>query len=69
MTILHFVVASAAKAELGTLYHNCQTGIIFQLTLTETSHPQPKPPSIATMPQQWALQTIQSKDSACNQWK
>ncbi len=28
-TILHFVVASAAKAELGALYHNCQMGIIF----------------------------------------
>ncbi len=28
-TILRFVVTSAAKAELGTLYHNCQTGIIF----------------------------------------
>jgi hypothetical protein len=28
-TILRFVVASAAKAELGGLYHNCQTGIIF----------------------------------------
>jgi hypothetical protein len=28
-TILHFVVASAAEAELGALYHNCQTGIIF----------------------------------------
>jgi hypothetical protein len=28
-TILRFVVASAAKAELGALYHNCQTGIIF----------------------------------------
>jgi hypothetical protein len=43
-TILHFVVASAAKAELGALSHNCQTGIIFQLTLTEMGHPQPKPP-------------------------
>jgi hypothetical protein len=40
--ILCFVVASAAKAELGTFYHNCQTGIIFQLTLTEMGHPQPK---------------------------
>ncbi len=29
MTILHFVIASAAKAELGALYHNGQTGIIF----------------------------------------
>jgi hypothetical protein len=28
-TILRFVVASAAEAELGALYHNCQTGIIF----------------------------------------
>jgi hypothetical protein len=28
-TILHFFVASAAEAELGVLYHNCQTGIIF----------------------------------------
>jgi hypothetical protein len=44
MTILRFVVAFAAKAELGTLYHNCQTGIIFWLTLTEMSHPQPKTP-------------------------
>jgi hypothetical protein len=29
MTIMRFVVASAAEAELGALYHNCQTGIIF----------------------------------------
>jgi hypothetical protein len=65
--ILHFVVASAAEAELGALYHNCQTGIIFQLTLTEMGHPQPKPPSIVTTPQRWALQTIQSNDSACDQ--
>jgi hypothetical protein len=28
-TILRFVAASAAEAELGALYHNCQTGIIF----------------------------------------
>jgi hypothetical protein len=27
--ILRFVVASAAEAELGALFHNCQTGIIF----------------------------------------
>jgi hypothetical protein len=30
-TILKFVIAPAAEAELGALYHNCQTGIIFQL--------------------------------------
>ncbi len=28
-TILKFVVASAAKAELVALHHNCQTGVIF----------------------------------------
>ncbi len=27
--ILHFVVASASEVELGALFHNCQTGIIF----------------------------------------
>ncbi len=43
-TILRFVVASAAEAKLGALYHNCQTGIIFRLTLTEMGHPQPKTP-------------------------
>jgi hypothetical protein len=29
MTIMRFVVASVAEAELGALYHNCQTEIIF----------------------------------------
>ena len=28
-TILRFVIASAAEAKLGALYHNCQTGMIF----------------------------------------
>ncbi len=27
--VIHFLVASAAEAELGALFHNCQTGIIF----------------------------------------
>ncbi len=44
MTIMRFVVASAAEAELGALYHNCQTGIIFWLTLAEMGHPQPQTP-------------------------
>jgi hypothetical protein len=43
-TILRFVVASAAEAELRALYHICQMGIIFRLTLTEIGHPQPKTP-------------------------
>jgi hypothetical protein len=28
-TIMRFVIASAAEAELGPLFHNCQTGMIF----------------------------------------
>ncbi len=29
MTVMQFVVASVAEAELGALFHNCQTSIIF----------------------------------------
>ncbi len=36
------MVASAAEAELGALFHNCQEGIIFWQTLTDLGHPQPK---------------------------
>jgi hypothetical protein len=43
-TILRFVVASAAEAELGALFHNCQDGIIFRQTLADLGHPQPKMP-------------------------
>ncbi len=42
--ILHFVVASAAEAELGALFLNCKEGINFRLTLEELGHPQPKTP-------------------------
>jgi hypothetical protein len=41
-TILRFVVASAAKAELGALFLNCKEGMIFRMTLEESGHPQPK---------------------------
>jgi hypothetical protein len=43
-TILKFTVASAAEAKLGALFHNCQDGIIFQKTLVDMGHPQPKTP-------------------------
>ena len=42
--ILNFVVASAAEAELGALFHNCQDDIIFCQTLSDMGHPQPKTP-------------------------
>ncbi len=43
-SILRFVVSSAAEAELGALFLNCQEGIIFWLTLEDLGHPQPKTP-------------------------
>ena len=43
-SIMRFVVASAAEAELGALFHNCQTGMIFWKTLKDLGHPQPKMP-------------------------
>ena len=42
--IMKFVVASAAKAELGALFRNCQDGIIFWSTLHNLGHPQPRTP-------------------------
>jgi hypothetical protein len=42
--ILPFVVASAAEAELGALYHNFQTSIVFCRTLEAMGHKQPKTP-------------------------
>jgi hypothetical protein len=42
--ILRFMVASTAEAELGDLYHNCQTGIIFSQMLEAVGHKQTKTP-------------------------
>jgi hypothetical protein len=44
--ILKFVVASAAEAKLGELFHNCQDGIVFCQTLADMGHPQPKTPPV-----------------------
>jgi hypothetical protein len=41
-TILRFIVASTAEAEIGTLFLNCKEGMIFCLTLEELGHPQPE---------------------------
>ncbi len=43
-SILGFVVASAAEAELGALFLNCQEGMIFKRTLKDLGHSQPKIP-------------------------
>jgi hypothetical protein len=43
-TILKFVMASAAEAKLGALFHNCQDGKIFRQMLANMGHLQPKTP-------------------------
>ena len=43
-TILKFVAASAAEAELGALFLNMKQGRIIRLTLEEMGHPQPPTP-------------------------
>ncbi len=43
-SILRFVVESAAEAELGALFLNCQEGMIFKTTLKDLDHPQSKIP-------------------------
>jgi hypothetical protein len=58
-SILQFIVASAAEAELGALFHNCQTGIIFPSILEDLGHQQPKKGlCIAKTQQRLELQTI-----------
>ena len=42
--IIKIVVASAAEAELGALFQYCQDGIMFQSTLHNLGHPQPRTP-------------------------
>jgi hypothetical protein len=37
-------MASVTEAELSAIYYNCQTGIIFCLTLMDMGHPKPKTP-------------------------
>ncbi len=44
LSILRFVVASAAKVELRALFHNYQTGIIFWSILEDLGHPWPQTP-------------------------
>jgi hypothetical protein len=43
-SMLCFVVASAAEAKLGSLFLNCQEGLMFKLTLEDLGHIQPKIP-------------------------
>ena len=43
-SILRCVMASAAEAELGALFMDCQEGMTFKTTLEDLEHPQPRTP-------------------------
>jgi len=64
-SILQLVVASAAKAELGALFLNCQNGMIFQLTLKT----QPKSPVHCDNATAVKISKLSSNDNAREQWK
>jgi len=64
-SILQLVVASAAKAELGALFLNCQKGMIFQLTLKT----QPKSPVHCDNATAVKISKLSSNDNAREQWK
>jgi hypothetical protein len=72
LIILKFVVASAAEAELGALFHNCQEGIIFRQTLSDMGHPQPKIPvhcDNVIAVGLWVLEITPSNANNCGPWR
>ena len=65
-SIMRFVVASAAEAELGALFHNCQTGMIFRQTLKNLGL---KRLSIVTMLLQWEQLVTLFNGNDHDRWK
>jgi hypothetical protein len=65
-SILRFVVASAAEAELEALFLNCQEGIIFKTTLEDLGH---QYQYIATTQPPSELRQTPSSGSAHERWK
>jgi hypothetical protein len=59
-TVMRFVVASAAEVELGALFHNCQTAMIFDKPWPTSVITNLKRPSTEIIQQPWASQTIGS---------
>ncbi len=67
--ILKFVVASAAEAKLGALFHNCQDGIVSAKHWPISGILNLKRLFIAVMPQLLAFAIILSSVNNCVQWK
>ncbi len=67
--IMRFVVASAAAAELGALFHNCQIGIIFDKHWTTLVTINPKHPPTLIMQWQLASQIIRLSTNDQDLWK
>jgi hypothetical protein len=67
-SICKFVVASAAEAELGALFYNCQDGKIFRFWRNSDIH-NLQHPCIATIAQRYPLQMTLLRNSDHAQWK
>jgi hypothetical protein len=57
------VLSSAAKAELGALFHNSKEACLLQIALTEMGHPQTPPPFPPTTPLQLESPTSPSNNA------
>ena len=68
-SVLHFVVALLAEAELGALFLNCQEGMILKSTLEDLGYPQPKIPVSCNNAPLSASRTTPLKGRDCEQWK
>ena len=68
-SILRFVVASAAEAEIGAIFLNCQEGVIFKTTLEDLGHSQPKIPVHCDNATAVGITNNTIKDRDCEQWK
>lgn len=68
-SLLWFVAASAAKAELGALFVNAKEGKIICLILKELEHPNHSHKYTVIIPQPLVLQTILSRNNYYNPWK
>ncbi len=67
--VIHFIVASAAEAELSALFHNCQMGLSSAALSKTWDMYNPRRLSITTMQLLSALQITQSRGNVRGRWK
>ena len=66
--ILRNIMASAAEAELGALFLNCQEAVLIRITLEEMGHSQPPTPVQVDNSTALGIATGTIKQRNSNQW-